>query len=51
MTVPANTLSAGGSTTISVRCGYIHCQGSWQTNDFIKQVDDGGFVVCVVGRS
>lgn len=43
---PVNT---GSTTQFAIICGKIHTQGNWNTNDFTKSNDDGGFSCCVYG--
>ena len=41
------TLSRGSSLTFYVIYGYVHTQGSWNTGDFTKSNDLGGFTCSV----
>lgn len=42
-----SSVSTGSTKQFAVICGKIHTQGSWNTGDFTKSNDDGGFNCCV----
>lgn len=44
-----SSVNTGSTKQFTIICGKIHTQGSWNTNDFTKSNDDGGFNCCIYG--